>query len=354
MKPGLTTRPFASMTASATSVSSPTSAIAPSLMATSAMASRLVSGSRTRPPRMIRSYRFMVVSVPIPEQSRPHQRGILSAAKPVHADAVGSTPLRWQPPLPLACYVLSAQRSALSAQRSAEVSRGRHRRCIALARGTDEARCIGRVAFALVARDLRIGTQGAAHRNSIGRLVVAVLCRGDRLWRGPVLNPALERGLGLEHLRPRAALAMIQAGDQEQAIEIRRRIHPPVRALGRLHPLIVVDGVAWWHHGIGAPVKMNELAAGAPESGEIRAPSVDYRREPLITRLHAGAELEAVPVPIQAGKRPHLPEIHPRRAVCVRRIGPVQAPAGKRRDDPTRILAAFRPAGIDLLALMRL
>ena len=67
MKPGVTTRPVASMTHSAVPSPVPTAAILPSSTATSPTASIALAGSTTRPPLIIK---LSMSSLRVPETHR--------------------------------------------------------------------------------------------------------------------------------------------------------------------------------------------------------------------------------------------------------------------------------------------
>jgi hypothetical protein len=49
---------------------------------------------------------------------------------------------------------------------------------------------------------LRIGAERVTHCDALGRLVVAVLCRRDRVWGDTLLDPTLKRALHIEHVAP--------------------------------------------------------------------------------------------------------------------------------------------------------
>ena len=57
-------------------------------------------------------------------------------------------------------------------------------------------------------RPLRIGAERATHCDSLAGLVVAVLCRGDRVGRDTLLDPTLKGTLHIEHVWAGSALAL--------------------------------------------------------------------------------------------------------------------------------------------------
>ena len=120
-------------------------------------------------------------------------------------------------------------------------------------------------------RPLRVRAERTAHAHALRGLVIAVLGRRNRLGRHALLDPLLERALDVEHVRPRPALAMIEPGRQEEAVEVRARVDPrrlgPV--LSRLHTLVVVDQLARGDDRIGQPVVLDELATGGVERREV-------------------------------------------------------------------------------------
>ena len=68
--------------------------------------------------------------------------------------------------------------------------------------GAGEARPLRWIASAVVMHPLRIGAERVTHCDALGRLVVAVLCRRDRVWGDTLLDPTLKRALHIEHVAP--------------------------------------------------------------------------------------------------------------------------------------------------------
>src|SRR5947209_4439925 len=96
-------------------------------------------------------------------------------AQTSHAGATGSIPLRWQPPGGLASHVL--------APHSSQIGTCRQRRRVAMPCRTGKVRRVGRIAGAVVARDVRVGTERPAHLDAVTRLVVAEPGGADRIGR---------------------------------------------------------------------------------------------------------------------------------------------------------------------------
>jgi hypothetical protein len=129
-------------------------------------------------------------------------------------------------------------------------------------------------------RPLRIGAERTTHCDAVGRLVVAVLCRGDRVGRDTLLDPTLERAPRIEHVWAGSALAVIEAWREEQALEVRARV-PRVACHRLRQPERARNSRstrARRHDRIGEPVVLDELVTSGPEGGKVRAHGVDSRR----------------------------------------------------------------------------
>src|SRR4249920_3317328 len=105
------------------------------------------------------------------------------------------------------------------------------------------------------------------------------MLRDDRLGRLLLLDPALERRLQIEHVRPRTTAAMEKPRHHVQAIEL---LNVPERSglvtpRPRDHALVVRNAVLCGDELVVPAVVLNELAAMLPESAEVRVDGAQNR-----------------------------------------------------------------------------